>query len=216
MKSLYYQHTLVDVLLISTKPRLLSYIEEYQSKHNPTYLEKYIELIQTTTTLSRSLIFHHIPASYCLYLSEHHINILLTKDTLEQLLDFEYTIILDYYNVLYAFSRSLHPTIHHILNYIHMPSSSWIRLEDVATHCKLNKSYVSTLFKKEMKQTITSYIQEHKIKQIQEILHYTTDSLIEIASVNNFSTYSYFSKMFKSYVGITPKQYYLQHNIHKE
>ncbi len=212
--TLQYQHNLINVLCTNNYETVTTSIDLHQHNSKVTFKEKNIELMQTTSTLARALIFRHIPASYCLYLSEHHINILLTKRTLEQLLEFEYSIVEDYYDVLFHFTKSSHPTIQHILNYIFMPSSSWITLADIAKNCNLNKSYISTLFKKEMNQTITEYIQHHKIKQIKEILHYTTEPLIEIATINHFVSYSYFSKIFKKHVGITPKQYYLQHNIH--
>ncbi len=216
ISTLQYQNNLIHIIQSEDMDTITNYVTMHQGNTNVSFQEKNIELMQTTSTLARALIFHNIPASYCLYLSEHHINILLTKHTVQQLLEFEHTIIHDYYTTLFRFTKSNHPTIQQILNYIFMPSVAWLHLEDIANHCNLNKSYVSSLFKKEMQQTITTYIQEHKIKQIKEMLHYTTEPLIEIATINHFTSYSYFSKIFKKHVGITPKQYYLQHNIHKK
>ncbi|WP_257147935.1 helix-turn-helix domain-containing protein [Bacillus thuringiensis] len=55
--------------------------------------------------------------------------------------------------------------------------------------------------------TISKYIQREKIEEAKKLLTVTNYTLLEIGTVLNFNNQSYFTKVFKKYTKVTPKQY---------
>ncbi|MNI69561.1 Arabinose operon regulatory protein [compost metagenome] len=71
----------------------------------------------------------------------------------------------------------------------------------------MTPKYLSQLFKKEVGITLTEYIQQAKIEEVKNLITFTSYPLTKISNMLNFSDQSYFTKVFKKYVGVTPKKY---------
>src|SRR5690606_5654077 len=82
-----------------------------------------------------------------------------------------------------------------------------ITLSELAKVVKMNPSYVSQLFKKEVGITVNEYILRSKVEEAQKLLTLTDTSIAEIYSLLNFYDQSYFTKVFKKYSGMTPRKY---------
>lgn len=82
-----------------------------------------------------------------------------------------------------------------------------ISLKTVADQLHTNPSYLSMLFKQEMGQTFTDYLNQIRINRSCELLANTSFNLIDISSQSGFDDQSYFSKVFKKLKGMTPKDY---------
>ncbi len=82
-----------------------------------------------------------------------------------------------------------------------------ITIKELANRVKLEQSYLSKLFKKEVGVTISEYIQEKKIETAQNMLIYSEFTPAEISSILAFPNQSYFTEVFKKWTGMTPKQY---------
>lgn len=82
-----------------------------------------------------------------------------------------------------------------------------ITIKELAKRVKLEQSYLSKLFKKEVGVTISEYIQEKKIETAQNMLIYSEFTPAEISSILAFPNQSYFTEVFKKWTGMTPKQY---------
>lgn len=82
-----------------------------------------------------------------------------------------------------------------------------ITIKELAKRIKLEQSYLSKLFKKEVGVTISEYIQEKKIETAQNMLIYSEFTPAEISSILAFPNQSYFTEVFKKWTGMTPKQY---------
>lgn len=85
--------------------------------------------------------------------------------------------------------------------------SSDITLEDVADHVHLNPAYFSTVFKQSSGSSFKEYLNMVRIEESKRLLANTDYSIIDIAVATGFEDQSYFSKVFKRYTGLTPKQY---------
>lgn len=55
--------------------------------------------------------------------------------------------------------------------------------------------------------TAKAYILNKVIKEAKNLHNYTSLSVTEISNQLNFETPNYFVRLFRKYVGITPKQY---------
>ncbi len=93
------------------------------------------------------------------------------------------------------------------LDYIYNHLHEAILVQDLAGLTGLSPSYLSTLFKREMGQSISEYIMAKKMEAARNMLQYTEYSSAEISSILNFSSQSHFIRAFKRYVGETPKRY---------
>ena len=93
------------------------------------------------------------------------------------------------------------------LDYIYNHLHEAIPVQDLAGLTGLNPSYLSTLFKREMGQSISEYIMAKKMEAARNMLQYTEYSSAEISSILNFSSQSHFIRAFKRSVGETPKRY---------
>ncbi|MNZ89090.1 Arabinose operon regulatory protein [compost metagenome] len=92
-------------------------------------------------------------------------------------------------------------------NYIFNHIYENISLTHLAELVNMTPKYLSQLFKKEVGITLTEYIQQAKIEEVKNLITFTSYPLTKISNMLNFSDQSYFTKVFKKYVGITPKKY---------
>ena len=107
-------------------------------------------------------------------------------------------------------------TITNCKNYIYNNRYEKLTHDDVANHAELSHSYLSILFKKEVGISVSDYIQQVKIVEAKNLIEYTNTPLSEIGSLLNFSDQSYFTKVFKKHMGLTPKQYKEKHHLMEE
>ena len=82
-----------------------------------------------------------------------------------------------------------------------------IGLEEVAEHCKVSASYLSTQFKKELSLGVNKYISGLRMERAKLLLAETNLSITEIASRLFYYDAKYFSKCFFEKMGMNPKDY---------
>lgn len=95
--------------------------------------------------------------------------------------------------------------------YINEHLDDQISLSDVAGRLFLSPGYFAQLFKKETGKSFTEYVADCKKEQAKEMLKLTNLSIQEISLRVGFSDQRYFSRWFKSHVGITPSEYRQTH-----
>ena len=97
------------------------------------------------------------------------------------------------------------------LQFINKNYKEKISLKDIEHNLHVNSSYFSTLFKQEMGQTFTDYLNSLKIGHACQLLADTNLSIIDISLSTGFEDQSYFTKVFKKAMGMTPKSYRSTH-----
>ena len=93
--------------------------------------------------------------------------------------------------------------IRKILAYIDEHTGEHISLADVSQFVNLSPEYTSLLFKKEMKITLTEYINDKKLSLAKELILGREMSLSDVASYVGFENYNYFSRIFKRHFGVS-------------
>lgn len=91
--------------------------------------------------------------------------------------------------------------------YISNNFSNDLTLEEVATYVHLNPAYFSSIFKQSSGSSFKEYLNMVRVEESKRLLANTDYSIIDIAIATGFEDQSYFSKVFKKYTGLTPKQY---------
>ncbi len=93
------------------------------------------------------------------------------------------------------------------VNFISQHYTETLTLDQVAGHVHLNPAYFSTMFKKEVGLSFKEYLNHVRIEESKRLLTNSNFSIIDIAIAVGFEDQSYFSKVFKKYTGMTPKQF---------
>lgn len=95
-----------------------------------------------------------------------------------------------------------------IVTYLEENYEKPISLDDLAADVQLSKEYICTCFKQEMQQTIMRYLMTIRISRARVfLLQYPEKRVLEIAKMCGFESPSYFGKIFKREVGVTPENY---------
>lgn len=82
-----------------------------------------------------------------------------------------------------------------------------LTLKLVADSLHLNAVYLGQVFKKEMHNSFSQYLNQIRIKRAQQLLLHSNLNINEIADEIGYNNTNYFSKMFKKLNGITPKEF---------
>jgi two-component system response regulator YesN len=102
---------------------------------------------------------------------------------------------------------SVRPEVLKACQYVSLNLDKRISLEEVAEHLFLNPSYFSRMFKKETGENFIEYITRLKMERAKELLDQTGYAVGKICEMLGYDNRSYFIKIFKSHVGVTPAEY---------
>lgn len=109
------------------------------------------------------------------------------------------------------FSGVCSKQIVHAIDYILSRLHQRILLNDAADSLKISPAYLSRLFKTETGMTFSEYVNKLKIEEAATLLLFTERSDLEISNLLSFSSQSYFIKVFRKFMGTTPKEYKKQY-----
>jgi two-component system, response regulator YesN len=103
-----------------------------------------------------------------------------------------------------ALDKNFRIEIKKVLQYIDENLSDHITCDKMAEYIKMNTSYFSRLFKKEIGMSFSDYVIMKKVKKATYFLKYSGLSVDEIAYLSGFSNVCYFYKTYKKITGNTP------------
>ena len=129
--------------------------------------------------------------------------------TISQLFHIRYSITMEFAQRIKELQcrHTGNPTIDRSVAYIQQNLSEKIGLDDLAKLTKTSRAYRSRKFKEEVGMGISQYINRQKIIEAKRFLRFTDKSLAEISGYFDFSSQSYFQKLFKEQTGMTPSEY---------
>jgi len=91
--------------------------------------------------------------------------------------------------------------------YIQANFNRKLSLREIAAASGLSAPYFSTIFKEEMGENLSSYLNRLRVEKSCSLLIDTHQSLNEIAYACGFKDQSWFSKIFRNYIGMNPAKY---------
>ncbi len=97
----------------------------------------------------------------------------------------------------------IHPLLAHLSNHFHEP----ITIEQAARMCCVTPNYFCSLFKKTTGTTLIKYIHMLRVYEACRLLQLQRYSVQDVASQVGFSNLTYFGRVFKSFTGMSPRQY---------
>jgi len=99
------------------------------------------------------------------------------------------------------------------ISFIRLKYAEPIGIEEVASACGLNRSYLTRVFKHATGYTPQSYLLTYRIKKATELLMESTESISSIALLVGYSDSFTFSKAFKRIKNVSPTEYRKNHGV---
>ena len=99
------------------------------------------------------------------------------------------------------------PIIKKVCAYVDDNLAQNISLESAAEFVQVSSFYLSKLFKEEKGETFINYISDKRLEKSRQLLSQTELSIKEITASVGYNDQNYYSRIFKSKYGLSPKEY---------
>jgi two-component system response regulator YesN len=101
----------------------------------------------------------------------------------------------------------INPVIKRVMAYIKTNYSGNISLKTLAAGFNVNANYLGRLFKEELGEFFSDYLNKIRIDKAKELLLTTNQSIREVSLRVGYTDPNYFYTLFKKYMGISPAEY---------
>lgn len=113
-----------------------------------------------------------------------------------------------YSRLVYKYSfKKYSPLVQKAMLFIDVDLSADLSLSAIAAKLNVSAPYLATVFKKDTQKTVSSFVTEKRIKHAMHLLATTNLQVQTVALHCGIVDVQYFSKLFKSRVGQTPKAF---------
>ena len=97
--------------------------------------------------------------------------------------------------------------VKHALAYIHQNYAIQLSRSTIARQLGVSKNYLTQIFHQELGISLWDYLNRYRVMQAKELLRQTGSSIAAISSQVGFDDPAYFSRVFRRYVGQSPRMY---------
>lgn len=110
--------------------------------------------------------------------------------------------------VVFSEIKGLHnPLVKSIIELLENNIYGKITVDEICTNLNYSRAYLSKVFKKSQKCTINDYYMQQKIKEAKKLIRNSSKSISQISDMLCFDNPQYFSRVFKKYTNMTPREY---------
>jgi YesN/AraC family two-component response regulator len=95
--------------------------------------------------------------------------------------------------------------VKHALAYIHQNYPMPLSRSEIAYQLGVSKNYLTQIFHQELGISLWDYLNRYRVMQAKELLRQTDHSIASISSQVGFDDPAYFSRVFRRYVGQSPR-----------
>lgn len=166
-----------------------------------------IRAIELTTLLSRVALEGGANPDSIYRLNSHFLFQLYEEQELEDLCLLMQEVLESFMSSMFREKDKGNPYIRKALRYIGDHYSEHLELERVADVAGLSASYFSTLFRQTVGVSFREYLNQIRVEESKRLLLSRQYTLADIAISMGFPDQSYYCKVFKKIVGVTPGKY---------
>ena len=165
-------------------------------------------IFELVVLLSRSAMAGGANADMIFGMNYQYMHEINQFTNLEQLTYWLSEVMVRFTDCVFDFRDTPHADVmYKAVDYINTNYMKKITLEDVADYVFLSPTYFSRIFKYDMKCNFSNYLAQVRIEHAKGLLLNDQISLVDISIFSGFVDQSYFSKVFKKIVGMTPKKF---------
>jgi len=171
---------------------------------------KYVQLrvIELVVLISRVEISPVKSGSLSMEINSQNLKLVQEAASIEELTDILHNIVERVSGTISSFRGIPHAAaLRKAENFIMENFTKKISLKEISAVAGLSPPYFSTIFKEEMGENLSKYLNRLRVEKASRLLLETEMSLSEIAACCCFEDQSWFSKIFKAYTGISPGKY---------
>lgn len=186
---------LIDIIIARQDKNMMKEIKNY-----------YIQLVAGMT---RKLYENQVPANKvfacniaCLEVIETKMNDAQFVQCADELVEFFLTIVIERKPPSFG-----HQTVNKVILYINAEIESNLNVELIAKYFNISTSHLSRIFREHTGVTLVEYLNIRKVEECQYFLRQTNKGISEISNSFHFCNQSYFTRIFKKYTSVTPKQF---------
>lgn len=163
--------------------------------------------IELTTLLSRVAMDGGAKADSVYELNSKFLSLLYREQELEDLCLVLQEVVESFMSAMFYEKDKGNPYIRKALRYIAENYSEHLELSQVAAYSGLSPSYFSTLFRDVVGVSFREHLNRVRVEESKRLLLSTEYSLADIAIAMGFPDQSYYCKVFKKIVGLTPGKF---------
>jgi len=176
-----------------------------------------LRVTELLVLLSRAAIDGGAEPGRIFGLSRNFLTEIARFDTLDDLSIWLSGILSSYTSLVFAAPDTKHTdTIQKVMEYVNANYMKRISLNDISEHVSFSVSYLSRIFKEEKGLSLSSYINDVRIRNAKSMLLTSDIPLSSLAYCCGFDDQSYFSKVFKKLAGVSPGKYREKRGIIKK
>ena len=160
------------------------------------------------TLLRKAAEYGHVHPLYIDQLSSDFAKQIESAPNTEALSTLGPKMVRHYCRIVQEFSQKGHShLISKLLILVEADLTADLSLSSLARQLNVNSSYLSALFKKEVGATLTEYVGKRRVNHAMFLLETTSLQIQTIAQQCGIPDVNYFTRTFKKYAGVTPKEY---------
>jgi AraC-like DNA-binding protein/ligand-binding sensor protein len=158
--------------------------------------------------MSRAAVDGGADVEYALQLSHNHIGALQSMRDLDKLCFYLTSAMNNFIDCAFRFSGFKHFDIMHKTHaHLRAHYMEKLTLEDMARMVYLSPSYFSRVFKDEQGVTFREYLTSYRIEKSKALLLDKSIRIADVSAMVGFEDQSYYTKVFKRLVGMSPNKY---------
>ena len=166
-----------------------------------------LRAIELTTLLSRVALDGGANVDSVFRLNERFLELISRKSGIEDISLLLLDVVEGFMSAMFNSTDKGNLHIRKALQYIATHYAEPLRISDVAGQLLLSPDYFATLFRKTVGESFNSYLMRIRIEESKLLLLSTDDTLTDVAIATGFSDQSYFCRMFKKLVGVSPGKF---------
>ncbi len=204
---------LCNFIILKRREEALKLIEEFYNSLigipglNPSVVYNItIEILFNTTTTIKRLRGGKDVFGEMKVIKDMYVNILKIKN-IDELMDWLKVVINSSVDYLSIEDDRNNKLIERVLIYIHNNYAGEINLKTIASEFSINTAYLGQLFKKQMGESFTNYLNRYRVEQAIELMSKSNLKVNEISKSVGYYNISYFYTVFKKITGVSPNEY---------
>lgn len=165
--------------------------------------------IVTATLVSRAAVQGGMDVDDAFTLSDSYIRQCELLPSPERIMKLQYRMLLDYAERVERLRTVGRPTklALDVANYVQHHLSEAISAERIANALYISRPHLSRKFKEDTGESLTDFVLKEKTEEAKRLIRYSDKPMTAIGAYLGFSSPSHFSRVFRRYAGVSPREY---------